>query len=66
MESSQDKMVKALRNLPPRQPRGSPGNLIRAFMLPFLLKGMAPEEARQAAVEKAKEMLGEIIKEAKC
>lgn len=65
MKPISDEMVRALRNLPPRQPRGSPGNLIRAFMLPFLLKGMSKEEARQAAVEKAKEMLGEIIKEAK-
>ncbi len=45
-------MKEALKCLPPRQPRGSPENLLRATMLPFLLLGMPPEEARKAAKAK--------------
>ncbi len=59
----EDHMREALSKLPPREPRGSPSNLIRASMLPFLILGKSPEEARKLAIEKLKAMLEEIIKE---
>ena len=58
-------MKEALRCLPPRQPRGSPENLLRATMLPFLLTGMSPEEARKAAKAKLYDMFRVLFKEEK-
>lgn len=58
-------MKEALSKLPPRQPRGSPQNLIRAAMLPFLLLDMPPEEARKAAKAKLYVMFYELFEEEK-
>lgn len=58
-------MKEALKCLPPRQPRGSPENLLRAAMLPFLLLGMSPEEARKAARAKLYETFRALFKEEK-
>lgn len=41
--------VAKLRGLPPRLPRGSPENIVRALMAPYLLSGMTVEEAREKA-----------------
>ncbi len=60
---SHREMKEALRLLPPRQPRGSPQNLIRATMLPFLILGYSPEEAKAQAIAKLKAMFGVILKE---
>lgn len=63
MPTSWERMSEAIKKLPPRQPRGSPQNLIRATMLPFLILGESPEEARSLAIAKLKEMFREIMKE---
>lgn len=65
MRGRDTRMMEALRKLPPRQPRGSPGNLIRATMLPFLLQGMSAEEAKEAARAKLKEMFHVLFEEEK-
>lgn len=65
MEKRRISMKEALMKLPPRQPRGSPENLLRATMLPFLLKGLSAEEARVAAKLKLREMFHVLFKEEK-
>ena len=47
--------IKAIaHNLPCRQPRGSPENMIRAYMVPLLIKGLSRQEALMIAVAKAR------------
>ena len=45
--------------LPPRQPRGSPDNMIRALMMPHMMSGMSAEEAKAKVIEWMKEVINE-------
>lgn len=54
-----DRFTGALKGLPPRQPRGSPGNMLRAFMMPLLMKGLTAEEAKQQVIRMLQEVLDE-------
>jgi hypothetical protein len=50
----QERLKRAYEGLPARRPRGDPANILRAFMFPYLLAGMSPEEARTKAMIKAR------------
>ena len=56
-----EKIKKACQGLPPSMPRGHPQNELRALMLPYLLAGYSPEEAKKKALDKAKALLEGII-----
>lgn len=47
--------IKAIaHNLPCRQPRGSPENMVRAYMVPPLIKGLSRQDALSQAQGKAR------------
>ncbi len=61
--------LEPLKGLPPREPTGSMQNLLRLYMIPYLVKGVEPKEAKLLAlldmVKKAVAIMNYCDKEAK-